>query len=61
MLCHTDTHIAKYMPHIFRSYLSTQSNVLRRRLISDIARTIQWPKLHKTQACLRTSPFKQPH
>lgn len=42
MLCHTDIHIAKYIyiPHIFRSYLSTHYNVLR-LLINHIASAIQ--------------------
>lgn len=51
MLCHTDIHIAKYMPHILGSYLSTQSNVLQCLLINDIASTIQWPRLHEIQTC----------
>lgn len=55
MLCHTDIHIAKYMPYILRSYLSTQSNVLQYLLINDIASTIQWPWLHDIQACLSAS------
>lgn len=59
MLYHTDIHIAKYMPRIFRSYLSTHTNVLQCLLINDIASTIQWPRLHDVQACLSRSLFKQ--
>lgn len=55
MLCHTDIHIAKYMPYIFRSYLSTQSNALQSPLRNYIASTIQWPRLHEVSACPSTS------
>lgn len=51
LFCHTDTHIAKYMPHIFRSYSSARSNALQCLLRNDIASSTVAQTL-KTGLCL---------